>query len=358
MFAMGNVQGLVGWGLAGLVCDTRQAKRLFPLFGAANVLAAVAGGLGSAPLAAALHAENLLLVWALLLLVALGLGALLARRIPAEAPPDPDRSFVRDVREGLDTVARVRLLTWLLAAAVLFSALYFALNFPFARAAARAYPSPDRLAAFLGVFLASATGVAFAVSLLGANRFFARFGIVRGVLVLPVVYLVGFGTLAARPELTVLAGVRFVQVAWLMGVASPAFHAIFNVVPGERRDQARSLVDGIGTQVGTILGGVVLIVGERTLVDRQLYVAGAVLAARTLGACRGAHRRYGLALLDALRRGQPEVFVADEEPFGGVAHDAAALAVATAACGIPTRASGASRPRSCRAPTAARLATG
>ena len=37
--------GLAVWGLAGLVTDTRQAKRFFPLIGGAAVLGQVVGGL-------------------------------------------------------------------------------------------------------------------------------------------------------------------------------------------------------------------------------------------------------------------------------------------------------------------------
>ncbi len=36
--------GLVIWGVASVVCDTRQAKRLFPLFNASRILGQVIGG--------------------------------------------------------------------------------------------------------------------------------------------------------------------------------------------------------------------------------------------------------------------------------------------------------------------------
>src|SRR5919198_1055055 len=69
------VQSLFTWGIAGLVTDTRQAKRLFPLFGAGTIAGAVLGGLVTKPLAAAIGASNLLLVWAALLVASAALGA-------------------------------------------------------------------------------------------------------------------------------------------------------------------------------------------------------------------------------------------------------------------------------------------
>src|SRR5215204_3939260 len=55
---------LVIWGIAGVVCDTRQAKRLFPLFNASRILGQVIGGFITGLLVASLGTENLLLVWA------------------------------------------------------------------------------------------------------------------------------------------------------------------------------------------------------------------------------------------------------------------------------------------------------
>src|ERR671937_1882324 len=51
------------WGTAGAVVDPRQAKRLFPIFGAGGILGAVIGGLSTQPLAASIGKNNLLVVW-------------------------------------------------------------------------------------------------------------------------------------------------------------------------------------------------------------------------------------------------------------------------------------------------------
>src|SRR5512138_3659457 len=62
--------GLVIWGVAGAVCDTRQAKRLFPLFNASRILGQVIGGFVTGVLVSLFGVENLLLVWAGTLLLA------------------------------------------------------------------------------------------------------------------------------------------------------------------------------------------------------------------------------------------------------------------------------------------------
>src|ERR1044071_1698176 len=56
--------GILVWGIAGVVCDTRQAKRLFPLFNASRILGQVIGGFATGALVSIIGTENLLIVWA------------------------------------------------------------------------------------------------------------------------------------------------------------------------------------------------------------------------------------------------------------------------------------------------------
>src|SRR5512147_1552437 len=62
--------GMVVWGVASAVCDTRQSKRLFPLFNASRILGQVIGGFATGALVNAIGTENLLIVWAGSLVIA------------------------------------------------------------------------------------------------------------------------------------------------------------------------------------------------------------------------------------------------------------------------------------------------
>src|SRR5262249_45224049 len=74
------VLALDTWGLAGTVHDPRAAKRLFPLYGAAVILGGALGGLLTRPLVGWIHAENLLIVWAVSLGAPSGVAGAVARR--------------------------------------------------------------------------------------------------------------------------------------------------------------------------------------------------------------------------------------------------------------------------------------
>src|SRR5688572_13416496 len=324
---------LVIWGIAGAVSDTRQAKRLFPLFNASRILGQVIGGFITGLLVASIGTENLLLVWAGTLLLGFLLSrTLLARHQITSAPARKSRrkqpTLVQEMQRGYQYVRGSKLMTWISISTIFFSMLYFSISLPFSRAATEQFPNEDALASFLGLFNGISTAAAFLASLLLANRLFARVGIMVCILALPIIYLIGFGGLALAPAFAIIVAFRFVQMLWLSGIADPAWQSMFNVIPPEKRDQVRTFISGVPEQAGTFIAGGILIVGEQTLTPQQLYFIGLFAAACCTYFIYQARRGYNIALIDALRAGRPNLFYGEEQPFGGFHQDGAAIQTA------------------------------
>jgi AAA family ATP:ADP antiporter len=309
------MQGVFLWGVAGLVTDTRQAKRLFPIFGAGAILGAVIGGLVTQPLATQIGAEDLLVIWA----AGLALAALLVRVIvPAGARRDrrssarlrrarARRSTFGELSAATRYVLGSRLLAAMAIAAVLFSVLFYLLYLPYAQAASAQFPDADDLAGFFGFFWAGVTGVALIVSLVATNRILGRFGPATTVVALPVLYVIAFTFVAWWSTFVALVSIRFLMGVWLEAVARPAWESLTNVTPSDRRDQVRAFLNGGPTQVGTALAGVVGLVGG-ALAGAQLAVTGIVLAAITVVVAWRIRRSYTSAVVAAIRAGRPSVF--------------------------------------------------
>lgn len=336
-FLLWTLQGLFTWGLSGMVCNTRQAKRLFPLFGAGGILGIAIGGLLTRPLVGLLGAENLLLIWAGTLLLTSGLvGSLLKdvdeeRRSPWRGKP----GLLEELQKGYYTVRRSPLLRWIAIAAILFSILFFSIAFPFSEAVAAQYPDEDALAGFWGVFQGMITTAAFLISLLLANRFYARFGFISAILFYSIIYLTGFGALLVSVTFVALAAFRFLQMVWMQGFSDSAYQAIYNVVSEDYREQTRAFVNGFPQQLGVVAAGIMLAVGQRVLQPQHMFMIAMVTAAVTAYAMWRAGREYQSALVDALRAGRPQLFFTEEEPFGGFRHDAAAIDIAVAGISDP-----------------------
>jgi HEAT repeat protein len=325
--------GLVIWGIASAVCDTRQAKRLFPLFNASRILGQVVGGFVTGIAVAAIGTENLLLIWAATLFLTFVLSrTLLSHQKTVSAPERKSRrrqpKLIDEMQRGYEYVRGSSLMKWISIATIFFSILYFSIALPFSRAATEHYIHEDSLATFLGLFNGVSTGAAFLASLFFANRLFARFGIMLSILALSVIYLIGFGSLVLVPIFSIIVAFRFAQLLWLSGIADPAWQTMFNVVPPERRDQVRAFISGVPEQAGTFIAGGILIIGEQSLTPQQLYIVGLVAAAACTYVIYQARRGYNGALIDALRAGRPQLFYAQEQPFGGFPQDAAAVQTA------------------------------
>jgi HEAT repeat protein len=341
MMVAWTAQVMASWGLAGAVHDTRQAKRLFPLYGSGLILGAVFGGLATGPLASLLGAENLVVVWA----VALSAACLLGRSIvglqsvrtrgPVPARRRETGGPLREMASAIRVVKGSTLLRAMAVSLTLFAVLYFSLAVLFAEAATERFPRTDQLAGFLGLFMGVSNAAALVVSLFVANRLFARFGVPNMVMALAVVYLVGFAGMAVRAPFAALVTFRLVQMVWVNGVWATGWQALFNVVPSEHRASIRGFMDGGPLQAGVLLSGVLLLLGDRVLSARGLYVAGAVGAVVAVWAMWRARRAYLGAVGEALRAGNPDVFRHEDEPFAGVQRDADVMAALVSAASGP-----------------------
>ncbi len=335
MMVMWTTQGLASWGLASTLHDTRQAKRLFPLYGAGWIVGSVVGGLATRPLALLIHAENLLLVWAMSLVAGFFIiRTLIGSRVVRHGRTRPSRGAashrarsLEELRETFRVVRRSPLLIWMAVSLALFALLYFVLTLLFAETATARFPDADHLAGFLGVFMGVSSGMALLTALFLANRLFARFGLASMVLTLPLIYLAGFAVVSLGATFLPVVALRFIQIVWVNGIWTSAWQGLFNVVPPERRHRIRTFMDGVPLQAGIAAAGVLLIVSERALTPRQVALIGAGAAALATVAMWRARAAYRGAVVEALRAGYPEVFFVEEEPFGGHLRDAAAVAV-------------------------------
>ncbi len=294
------------WSIAGMVLTARQAKRLFPLATSAAIVGALAGTLLAGPLARLITTENLLVAAAVVLVGAAALTAVLLGRFGRPRPAKLRGSPSVELRAGFDYTRRSPLMRLLAASYLLFAVLYAAVQFPYLQALDAAYPNEVDLATTLGLVSAGVTIAAFVVSLGFANRVFVRFGVAAAALLLPLVYLGGFGLWLVVFTVPTAIAVRFAQETTQRGISNPAWSALFNVVPQERRAQVLAFADGVPGQVGTTLAGILLLVAAAVLAPSQVFIVGFLAALVCTWLVLGIRRRYGVELLASLRAGLGE----------------------------------------------------
>lgn len=307
VYAVGAIGVTIAWTMAGSVFDARQAKRLFPLCTGAAIAGSFVGTLSSGPVARTVGTETLIVLEAVLLavvgLLVVGVARTTTVRVPSRRG---DRSIVDDLRLGFDEVVRSPLMRLVAIAYVLLAILMFSITYPFLLAASETFPSEADLATALGLLSAAVTATSFVVSVVLANRVYARFGVAGAALLLPVVYLGGFGLWLVAFSMVTAALVRFTQQVTQRGLSNAAWSAFYNVVPTERRAQVLAFNDGVPVQVGTILSGLLLLAAGSLLARDQVFWMGALTALACIVVVMGIRRRYGASLLRTLRAGLGE----------------------------------------------------
>jgi HEAT repeat protein/ATP/ADP translocase len=328
------------WTIASTALDARQAKRLFPLCTSAAIAGGFVGTLAAGPLTALIGPENLILLVAGLLVIAAGFASQIGSRTAraARAPAGGNVSLLSQLRAGFDDVRRSPLLRLVAVAYVLFAALMFSLQFPYQTLLADEFAGNDAaLATFVGLVQAAVTAASFVVSIALANRVYARFGVVTAAMVLPVVYLLGFGTWLVLFTLATAVAVTFTQQVVQRSLSNAAWSALFTVVPSERRPQVLAFMDGVPGQLGVSLSGVLLLtVGAIAAASlTPVFVLGLAAAVVCTWVVIEVRRRYGAALVQTLRAGLGEQVLEGGPGLAAIGRDQALSAELVAALADP-----------------------
>ena len=310
VYAAGTVAGTLVWTLAGSVLDARQAKRLFPVCTSAAIVGSFVGTLGAGPAASLAGTEWVVALEAIGLALAAALVARLATRPDSRklrAAP-ARRPIVAELVAGFDFVRHSPLMRLVAVAYVLFSVLMFSVTSPFFGAMAQAFPAgaSAELTTALGLLSAAVTATSLVLSLLIAPRIYSRFGVASAALVLPIVYVAGFGLwiVAFTPVTAVI--VRYVQQVSQRGLSNSAWSAFYNVVPAAQRPQVLAFNDGVPGQLGIVLSGVLLLTVAALLTPDQIPWLGLIAAVACAIVVFAIRRRYADALVRALRAGLAE----------------------------------------------------
>ncbi|MBN1605829.1 MAG: cyclic nucleotide-binding domain-containing protein [Polyangiaceae bacterium] len=296
--------------------DSGQARRLFPLVGAAGNLGAFVGGAGLFQLAGVVGTANLLLV-AATLAVAAGLGAhglLGGRSDPRAMTPTarlsgtiPASGWRQRLRE-LGGLLNDRLLGRLVLVALATGIASTVIRFGFEVELKQSY-EPDQIAAFIGGFNVACNVGALLVQSLLERRLIRLTGFVGGLVSLPLVLGLGAVAWLFAAGIWVMAAVRAVENVARYSVARTADELVVVPLSSVLKRRTRLLLVGLVLPAATLLASL-LIASVATLHPRALavvtLVAGALGALAALTATGPYLERLRAALASHRLRVDPE----------------------------------------------------
>ncbi|MFH0920055.1 MAG: MFS transporter [Fibrobacterota bacterium] len=281
---------VIFWIIANDICDTRESKAVFPTLAAGGLCGGLLSTLVAGKVIHLLHVENLVWVWAALLV----LPFLLINRIRNEYEEKlraPEPEAVRPLRVEFSEILGERAVIVMAAVYLLVFLLIFNLDFIFAKTLSEHMTSPlgfnaEKFVGFkFNVYLAATTCIILfqAVYTSSISR---KFGVTNSLIILPAMLCFGFIALhvlkfrtAAGPVLSVF---WFVTTFYVLrqflfeSLFSSNYQIFFSAFTRKFRGKGKLLLEGLVKPLGVAAAGLFIVSLQRS---HGYFLALAFLAA-------------------------------------------------------------------------------
>jgi AAA family ATP:ADP antiporter len=282
------------WTLANFVWTTREAKRLFGVFGSGGIIGGSFGGFLGGWIALQFGAESILLFMAGFLLICAVLVPIIYRQRADSNEPNPADSeeSPRNLAESFRLVRQSKHLLTIAALICLSSVVTAIAGWQLNAIAKEALVRKNAIAHFLGNVQGYTGLLALVVQLLLTSKILRRFGVGVGLLVLPLSLAAGSLTVALFGTLWAAAILRGSDTVPRYSLDTSALQLLYLPVPAKIKVQVKSFTDTVVKNLGDGLAALTVLVFATTLhfsarhiswinfVLLGLWVAAAVAARR------------------------------------------------------------------------------
>ncbi len=258
------------WTLANDLVDSRKAGKQFPLIAAGGTLGAVVVSFSIPSIVKTIKAENLLLVWILLVGVAAVQFLPILRRYGVAFKARSER-VKRNILSIVSDLKLFRQEPLLSNMGVVYFLLFFLMlnqHFLFYSQLKKQFITASAMASFLGYFNGISMVSTFVLQMTISGRVLKKFGSARTMLLVPSLFTIFFLTLLLASwmystELILLSCIvtagMGLRIAFFDSFFSPNFQIFFSSLPQQIRGRGKLTMEGVIKPCAMVLTGVWLI---------------------------------------------------------------------------------------------------
>jgi len=229
------------WILSGEVFDARQAKRLFGLISGSGAIASMVIGSSISPFVQAFGSDKLLLATSFFV-GATSITSMLIRphRMQLESGPSKSNPKVKEK-------SKIKFDSYLIALTIVICSMAFVskyVDYQFKITASNAYPTQDELVNFFGMFYAVTGAAAFIVQFFLTGRILSRFGVLIGMLILPLALFAGSIGFLMIPVLAAIFIPKFADQVFKFTVNNATVQLLWLPVPPKTKKEKKPAIDG------------------------------------------------------------------------------------------------------------------
>jgi ATP/ADP translocase/HEAT repeat protein len=253
---LANLALMSAWTVAQELHDARSGKRLFGLIGSGRVVGVVVCGFLTGAVVRSIGTANLLLIVAAAFLGFGALAAYVARRYPA-APRAPDLAEHR--AHASRSPLRSRYVLYIAALTLLVFAMVTIGDYQFKAIIQTSYPTRDELAGFMANFYGAIGLIGIVVQLVVTPRLLRRYGVLAGLLALPLAFSASSLGLLAVPGLAFGVLLKASDNGLQFTVHDASVQLLLFPFQASGRSRVRTFVDAIVKPLGCGVGAFALL---------------------------------------------------------------------------------------------------
>ena len=249
-----SISVLQFWLLAGEIFNARQAKRLFSIIGAGGSIAGIGAGYGIKPFVTNFGAGNLLFpTMGFICLSIMFTWLLKPFRNKTDIRSKPIQRFDEKLSSSKSSSfdPYLRSIAIMVIIAAVSSRI---IEYQFKITAAMTYPSPDSLAAFFGTYYMVAGGATLIIQFFITGFVLSRFGIIGGLLVLPISLIIGSVSFFAWAGIVTVFIARFADQVFKFSIQSASREILWLPVDKQKVRRIKPVID---SSIRSIMEGVI-----------------------------------------------------------------------------------------------------
>lgn len=272
------------WDILSDLFTTQQSKRLFTLITAGGVLGTTVGSLMTERLALCFGLNNLLLIFVVGMILASILNELTEKIVATPGETRIDRrkgklegKFSENFREFLSYARESTLLKYMIIIIAIPNILLPIMDFQFNVVVDKHFTTEAATLHFFGLYRGISNAAMFVV-LMVSGRIITRLGVTHSLLFHPANYILAFGALFLRFNISSGIYARFSTETLKTTLNNPARTILYNFFPEQSRALIRVFLRGAVVRISDFTGSGALILIKGLMDPRWLSIVGAPLA--------------------------------------------------------------------------------
>lgn len=249
--------------LTGMIFNIRQGKRLFGLLVSGEIIAGIIGGLSIGFIIELTDTINLLVISALALVVSFLLLLKILNEFSDRFKEEAENSEDNTEPISYKEILKNRYYVLFFALSVLSFFVFYFIDYIFYYEVENHFKSEKEMASFFGIFFALLNIVNLCSSLFVSGAVLSRFGIIFGLLAIPLMSIFGVGLVLLLSSVSlifiVIIAIKLLNEVIDISILNPTFKVLYQPIPVEDRVKVLAFRETIIEPVAMGLVGIILL---------------------------------------------------------------------------------------------------